>query len=768
MILIIIHGFHLKKNVNHGLFVSQYYKDIRQMNTPSRFKKYAFLFLLFDVMGIFSARLFAQAETQNGTFPFWKIKGNSGTNAATNFIGTIDGIDLVVRTNNTEKARVTSTGNIGIGVTAPFYKLEIANGATFGFGNGTDGAYKSRTETRNDAGLQGSAGAQSGDFETSSPVNYPAGASSWWHLIDTRHSNNANNYAMQISGSFFDQEMYFRKTNNSATTAWSRILSSSNLNTYAWSTTGNSATNPATNFIGTTDGVDWVIRTANTERARVTSGGNVGIGITVPTQKFDVQGGNGRINNAFIGDVGHGANWGGISHYLMASTTGYAMIESNDGAYTLVNKQNTGGGYIGFRVGNADKAVITNAGNLGVGTTGPAYRIDNVGNGGGNIDLRTTGRIWDNSTDGGMWLSDLQDCFMGNISPTQCGFWTSSVGWAAFNITKSNGYVGIGTTAPTSRLHVVSDGDNIPVIYGINTNTSSGTTSYGVRGECGSSGIGSAGVIGVSTNSGQNEIGVAGDYSLWGASVFGLAWASAYTDMPTSRDYGVFGVVNFYTGTAVYGKSLQFGATTYGVYSDGNFAATGTKAASVPTSKGNQLLYCVESPEIWFEEVGHAQLSNGTVTIPLDALFLETVVIDDAHPMEVFIQEKEETNGLIAKAGLSSFEVKEKANGTSNAKFSYRILAKRRNYQDHRFGVDANQPMEDNRNKFHYQEPTTTDPAVMKAFVDKVTREKEELDIKEHPKKSTMTGTFIEIKKSKPVNMDKKTELDENGMPKLR
>lgn len=114
-------------------------------------------------------------------------------------------------------------GHVGVGVTNPAYNLEI-NG-TFGYGNGTAGSYRSRTETRDNAGLQAS---QSGFFETSSPTNYPAGASSWWHLIDCRHSNNGNNYALQLAGSFFDQKLYFRKTNNNAAQPWTEVLSSAN------------------------------------------------------------------------------------------------------------------------------------------------------------------------------------------------------------------------------------------------------------------------------------------------------------------------------------------------------------------------------------------------------------------------------------------------------------------------------------------------------------------------------------------------------------
>jgi len=84
-----------------------------------------------------------------------------------------------------------------------------------------------RTETRNDAGAQGS-GVQSGFFETSAPVNFPTGATGWWHLLDVRYSVAANNYAMQFSGSFFNQDLWFRKTNNSATQQWSRILTEFN------------------------------------------------------------------------------------------------------------------------------------------------------------------------------------------------------------------------------------------------------------------------------------------------------------------------------------------------------------------------------------------------------------------------------------------------------------------------------------------------------------------------------------------------------------
>jgi hypothetical protein len=78
-----------------------------------------------------------------------------------------------------------------------------------------------RTEYKHDASQQGS---KSGFFETYTPVNYPTGASNWWHLLDIRHTNPDNNYAMQFAGSFFDQDLYFRKINNNSSQSWSKIL----------------------------------------------------------------------------------------------------------------------------------------------------------------------------------------------------------------------------------------------------------------------------------------------------------------------------------------------------------------------------------------------------------------------------------------------------------------------------------------------------------------------------------------------------------------
>lgn len=88
----------------------------------------------------------------------------------------------------------------------------------------------SRTFTRNDAGAWGP-GIKSGFYQTQNPVNFPSGATGWWHLLDVRQNDSTINYAMQFAGNLFDQNLYYRKTNGESNTAWSRVLMESGSST---------------------------------------------------------------------------------------------------------------------------------------------------------------------------------------------------------------------------------------------------------------------------------------------------------------------------------------------------------------------------------------------------------------------------------------------------------------------------------------------------------------------------------------------------------
>jgi len=67
----------------------------------------------------------------------WQTLGNTGTNPATNFLGTIDNQDLVIKTNNTERVRILSTGEIGVNTPTPVLSLQVNATDALGMPTGT-------------------------------------------------------------------------------------------------------------------------------------------------------------------------------------------------------------------------------------------------------------------------------------------------------------------------------------------------------------------------------------------------------------------------------------------------------------------------------------------------------------------------------------------------------------------------------------------------------------------------------------------------------
>ena len=108
----------------------------------------------------------------------------------------------------------------------------------------------------------------------------------------------------------------------------------------------------------------------------------------------------------------------------------------------------------------------------------------------------------------------------------------------------------------------------------------------------------------------------------------------------------------------------------------GNFTVTGTKAAAVPFPDGShRQLYCTESPESWFEDLGFGELIDGEAEVQLDPIFRSVVTTEPYH---VFITEYGDNNGLYVSSRTSEgFVVRAKASA-GNGAFSYRIVAKRK------------------------------------------------------------------------------------------
>jgi hypothetical protein len=188
-----------------------------------------------------------------------------------------------------------------------------------------------------------------------------------------------------------------------------------------------------------------------------------------------------------------------------------------------------------------------------------------------------------------------------------------------------------------------------------------------------------AGVYGRSTNGCFGVLGVANSTpTSGGAGVTGIA--------ASSSGIGVLGYHPFLHGTAgafagdVHVVGPQQG-TTSDLYVTGQIFA-GVKDAIVPFPDGSRrLLHCMESPEHWFEDFGSARLKRGRATVKLDADFAKVVMLDGYR---VFLTPEGDCKGLyVQRKRGASFEVRELQGGNSDAAFSYRIVAKRKDIKRH-------------------------------------------------------------------------------------
>jgi hypothetical protein len=301
------------------------------------------------------------------------------------------------------------------------------------------------------------------------------------------------------------------------------------------------------------------------------------------------------------------------------------------------------------------------------------------------------------------------------------GYTSGSSGIGIYGIWNGASAIGTGITEigvwgdSSTGFGILGTSDSSIAVFGASTSSAGvsgfSSSSYGVYGQSSFDGVygqstGSAyGVVGGSEG-GVGVDGVEIDRSVTGS---GFSNIGAWGDSKANDSIGVLGTTD--DGNSLFGKNntanhetlytendsstvgaraVRFAGPGAGTYcyvvrdssGFGDLVCTGSKSAAVPV-EGNRMvrLYAVEAADNWFEDAGSGELANGSAVIALDQIFAQTVNGDlDYH---VFITPNGECEGLyVAHKSAQGFEVHELHGGHSNIAFDYRIMARRKGFEN--------------------------------------------------------------------------------------
>jgi hypothetical protein len=297
----------------------------------------------------------------------WLRTGNASTTPASNFVGTTDAQDLVLRTNNTEKLRLDIDGT-QFATSAKGIVLNQANAPliTRGWDQFTSGAYsglgrwglfmEANTLTFGVPALGGkqfqwvsydAASARSATFMTLSQEGRLGIGTTPALTLDALGAIGLRNNAAW-------DHLYF--THDGATAFVNAGGAEGGLSLRVGSSAQGSYGDPTQNY---------------RDVMRLLNSGNVGIGVTNPAQALEVAGGISASSATAISKQGAFLEWN---------------RSGSDGETWLLNQQGLGGGNAGIRFGGVTQANAAtewarflNNGNFGIGVTNPGAKLEVAG-----------------------------------------------------------------------------------------------------------------------------------------------------------------------------------------------------------------------------------------------------------------------------------------------------------------------------------------------------------------------------------------------------
>jgi len=311
-----------------------------------------------------------------------------------------------------------------------------------------------------------------------------------------------------------------------------------------------------------------ILGTNNTERMRITSAGNVGIGTTttIGTSKLNVYNATG---NTYIGVATGNTNNAG--YYLANSDRAFYLLSSGNSFNIYDN------------TAAAERMRITSTGNVGIGTTNPGVKLDVLisGTGDQNILNVATSGAGGQGIRLGVNTTALVTTIKNNTSPSYGMAFLSSDGTAESMRITSSGNVGIGTTTATDKLTIAAANSQVRLI---DTDDSTfcqfsySSTALAIRVNSISADhfwLNSSGNVGIGTASPTAKLQI-GDTTVSTANriIFGKAQAASESFLPVigqqsstgvGNDLGLAttstsGVIRFYTGASANSGEIGTGS----------------------------------------------------------------------------------------------------------------------------------------------------------------------------------------------------------------
>lgn len=152
------------------------------------------------------------------------IAAGAQVNTVTSVAGRTGAVTLAVADVSGAQPSATAITTSNIGSQSVNYATSAGSAASAG--SATTATYLNSGSSSTSVGnISGGNRVNSGFYENSAPTvaaGWPV-TGSWYHLHATTHSNNGNYYSMQMAADFFGNNLYYRSTNGSGNTAWSKV-----------------------------------------------------------------------------------------------------------------------------------------------------------------------------------------------------------------------------------------------------------------------------------------------------------------------------------------------------------------------------------------------------------------------------------------------------------------------------------------------------------------------------------------------------------------